>query len=61
VQVAIIPFIVGLYAQQPEGLAHLAPWEEGGKDKYAGRPIVIMGGTSSLGQYGMRTLSFIPW
>ncbi|OAX42517.1 GroES-like protein [Rhizopogon vinicolor AM-OR11-026] len=54
VQVAIIPFIVGLYAQQPEGLAHLAPWEEGGKDKYAGRPIVIMGGTSSLGQYAIQ-------
>ncbi|KAG2126311.1 chaperonin 10-like protein [Suillus clintonianus] len=51
VQVGIIPFAVALYAQQPEGLAHLAPWLEGGHGKYAGQPIVIMGGTSTLGQY----------
>ena len=27
-------------------------WEEGGRGKYAGQPIVIFGGASSLGQYG---------
>ncbi|KAJ8597487.1 medium-chain dehydrogenase/reductase like protein [Rhizopogon salebrosus TDB-379] len=54
VQVGIIPFAVALYAQQPEGLAYLAPWEEGGRDKYAGQPILIMGGASCLGQYAIQ-------
>lgn len=54
VQVGIIPFAVALYAQQPEGLAHLAPWIEGGNGNYAGQPIVIMGGASSLGQYAIQ-------
>lgn len=54
VQVGIIPFVVALYAQQPEGLAHLAPWLKGGNGKYAGKPILIMGGTSTLGQYAIQ-------
>jgi len=54
VQVGIVPFTIALYAQQPEGLAYLAPWEEGGRGKYAGQPIVIMGGASSLGQYAIQ-------
>ena len=29
-----------------------APWEEGGRSKYAGKPIVIFGGAGSVGQYG---------
>ena len=29
----------------------VAPWEEGGLGKYAGKPIVIFGGASSVGQY----------
>ncbi|EPT05495.1 hypothetical protein FOMPIDRAFT_83158 [Fomitopsis schrenkii] len=28
-----------------------APWEEGGRGKYAGKPIVVLGGASSVGQY----------
>lgn len=32
-----------------------APWEEGGLGKYAGKPIVIFGGASSVGQYGTST------
>lgn len=34
-----------------------APWEEGGRGKYAGNPIVIFGGAGSVGQYGMSNLS----
>lgn len=30
----------------------LAPWKEGGRGKYAGQPIVIFGGSSSVGQFG---------
>ncbi len=29
-----------------------APWEEGGQTKYAGKPAFIVGGSSSVGQYG---------
>ncbi|KIK44781.1 hypothetical protein CY34DRAFT_599256 [Suillus luteus UH-Slu-Lm8-n1] len=54
VQVALIPFVVALYAQRPEGLAYLAPWLEGGNGKYAGQPILIMGGTSTVGQYAIQ-------
>ncbi|KAI0715804.1 GroES-like protein [Cerioporus squamosus] len=32
-----------------------APWEEGGTTKYAGKPAFILGGASSVGQYGTRT------
>lgn len=60
-QVALIPFVVALYAQRPEGLAYLAPWLEGGNGKYAGQPILIMGGTSTVGQYGACKLNLIPW
>ena len=28
------------------------PWEDGGRGKYAGQPILILGGASSVGQYG---------
>lgn len=54
VQVATIPFVVALYAQRSEGLAYLAPWLEGGNGKHAGQPILIMGGTSTLGQYAIQ-------
>ncbi|KAG1865875.1 hypothetical protein DFJ58DRAFT_724269 [Suillus subalutaceus] len=50
VQVGIIPVVVALYARQPEGLGHITPWVEGGNGKYDGQPIVIIGGTSSVGR-----------
>jgi hypothetical protein len=28
------------------------PWQEGGRDKYAGTPIVVLGGSGSVGSYG---------
>ncbi|KAH9898242.1 GroES-like protein [Cubamyces lactineus] len=31
-----------------------APWEEGGLGKYAGKPIFILGGSSSIGQYAIQ-------
>ena len=42
-EVAISQFSVGLYP----------PWEEGGRGKYSGKPIVVLGGASSVGQSGM--------
>lgn len=35
-----------------------APWEEGGTTKFAGKPALIVGGATSVGQFGTRcTLS----
>lgn len=29
-----------------------APWKEGGPNKYTGKPIVLLGGSGSIGSYG---------
>lgn len=42
---------VGLYSPQL-GAGLTPPWVQGGQGKYAGRPILIMGGSSSVGSYG---------
>ncbi|KAI5120697.1 hypothetical protein M0805_007660 [Coniferiporia weirii] len=44
---------VGLYGNRSQpGLQKLIPpWEEGGKGLYANQPIVIFGGSTSVGQY----------
>jgi len=43
---------LGLYAPPDVGVAGLvAPWKESGKGKYRNKPIVILGGSSSVGQY----------
>lgn len=35
------------------GGANLTPfWRDGGRDKYSGTPIVVIGGASSNGQFG---------
>ena len=33
-----------------------APWEAGGLDRYAGKPAVVLGGTSAVGQAGMSVI-----
>ncbi|KAI0822577.1 GroES-like protein [Trametes gibbosa] len=39
---------------EAESLALKPFWEEGGKTAYAGKPILILGGASSLGQYAIQ-------
>jgi NADPH:quinone reductase-like Zn-dependent oxidoreductase len=34
------------------GAGLTAPWEAGGRGKYAGQPVVVLGGASSVGQFG---------
>lgn len=60
-QAATIPVgsaaaFIGLYGP---GLPFTAPWVEGGRGKYAGKPVVVLGGSSSVGQYGMCFLLII--
>ncbi|KAI0033277.1 GroES-like protein [Vararia minispora EC-137] len=49
---------VGLYAPfAPRGGAGLTPpWEEGGRGKYAGKPALVIGGASSVGQFALQLL-----
>jgi len=44
---------VGLFGPNDvkSGLGYAAPWEEGNAGKYAGQPIFIFGGSSSVGAY----------
>ena len=47
--------VFGLYDHEDGGIGNCGlspPWEEGGLGKYIGRPILIFGGASSVGQYG---------
>ncbi|KAF9232957.1 chaperonin 10-like protein [Melanogaster broomeanus] len=41
---------VGLYSEQL-GAGLTPPWVQGGPGKYAGNPILVMGGSSSVGSY----------
>lgn len=46
---------LGLYGKKNKprgGLELFPPWVEGGEGKYAGQPILIIGGSSSVGQFG---------
>jgi hypothetical protein len=41
----------GLYGDA-HGIGLTPPWAEGGLKKYSGDPIVVIGGSSSVGSYG---------
>ncbi|EJD07075.1 GroES-like protein [Fomitiporia mediterranea MF3/22] len=43
---------VGLYGDRPTGVQKYKPaWEDGGEGLYRGKPIVVFGGSTSVGQY----------
>ena len=43
-----------LYNQDPTAASVrlTAPWLEGGRGKYAGKPFLVFGGSSAVGQFG---------
>lgn len=46
---------IGLYGKSRKshgGAGLVAPWEQGGRDKYHNQPIIIIGGSSCVGQNG---------
>lgn len=46
---------IGLYGQSRKthgGAGLIAPWQEGGKDKYHNEPIIVIGGSSCVGYNG---------
>ncbi|KAH9906118.1 GroES-like protein [Epithele typhae] len=47
--------VTGMWAPEgPTSIGLPAPWEEGGTTKYAGKPAVIVGGSSSVGQFAIQ-------
>ncbi|KAA1477141.1 GroES-like protein [Dentipellis sp. KUC8613] len=38
----------------PDGAQLFPPWEQGGRGKYHDQPIVVIGGSSSVGQYALQ-------
>ncbi|KZT00561.1 GroES-like protein [Laetiporus sulphureus 93-53] len=64
-QLATIPLglstaAIGLfhYTAKSGSVGLYPPWEEGGEGRYAGRPIIIMGGSSSVGQFAIQLAKF---
>ncbi|EJD07034.1 GroES-like protein, partial [Fomitiporia mediterranea MF3/22] len=46
---------IGLYGDRPAGVQKYTPcWVEDGEDLYRGKPIVIFGGSSTVGQYAIQ-------
>ena len=46
---------LGLYnTKANKGIELFPPWEEGGRNKYAGQPFFAYGGSSSVGQHSER-------
>ncbi len=56
--------VTGLYGGkiptgELRGAGLTPPWAEGGHGKYAGTPILVLGGASSVGQQGMFNCSLL--
>ncbi|KAG6856274.1 hypothetical protein H0H87_005959 [Tephrocybe sp. NHM501043] len=51
IPVALAAAVVGLYLPNPYGAAITAPFDKAGRGRYPGRPIVVLGGATSVGQY----------
>lgn len=47
---------IGLYGRT-NGVGLMPPWKHGGVGKYRNMPILIFGGSGSVGNYGRRRLS----
>ncbi|TCD61761.1 hypothetical protein EIP91_007963 [Steccherinum ochraceum] len=50
VPLALATAALGLY-NAGNGVGLVAPWKEGGRGKYAGQPLVLLGGSTSVGQF----------
>jgi len=58
IPLALATAALGLYGaavtQGQGGLGLTPPWEDAGRDKYAGKPILVFGGASSVGQIAIQ-------
>lgn len=51
--VAIAVTVVGLYSPKPHAAGLVAPFELSDRGRDAGKPFLVFGGASSVGQYGV--------
>ncbi|KAF5342021.1 hypothetical protein D9611_002056 [Ephemerocybe angulata] len=54
IPVTITAAYVAFYSSKPNGLGLKAPVVPGGKGKYSGTPVVVLGGASSVGQFAIQ-------
>jgi NADPH:quinone reductase-like Zn-dependent oxidoreductase len=62
---AVATAAFGLYSARPTdnqrgGAALIPPWANGGRNKYAGEPILVIGGSSAVGQQGDHPVHATP-
>ncbi|KAG5637952.1 hypothetical protein H0H81_002480 [Sphagnurus paluster] len=51
IPVALATALIGLYLPKPYGMGLLSPLDSVNRGRYAGKPLVIIGGATSVGQY----------
>ncbi|KAJ7673731.1 chaperonin 10-like protein [Mycena polygramma] len=54
IPVGLFTSLHALYAQPPDGAGLVSPVSPGGRGKYAGQPIVILGGAGATGHYALQ-------
>ncbi|KZP13236.1 GroES-like protein [Athelia psychrophila] len=54
VPVGVATAAIGLYQTADFGAGLTAPWEQGGKGKYEGKPLLVLGGAGSVGSYAIQ-------
>ncbi|EIW77971.1 GroES-like protein [Coniophora puteana RWD-64-598 SS2] len=52
--IAFLAAVIGTYQPPPHGLGIATPWSASGRSAHAGSPIVVLGGTSNVGQYAIQ-------
>ena len=57
--VTLATVVIGFYMPKPHGVGLKEPFDAAGQGAYAGKPIFIVGGATSVGQFGTLLIYFI--
>ena len=57
--VALAAVVIGFYMPKPHGVGLKEPFDAAGQGAYSGKPIFIVGGATSVGQFGTLLIYFI--
>ena len=52
IPVCVTAAFLGLYNTKPYGAGYIAPLDNSARGKYAGKPLIVVGGAGSVGQFG---------
>jgi hypothetical protein len=58
---AIAAAVVGLYCVEPYGAGLTFPLETSERGMCSGKPLLVLGGATSVGQYGISTHYIYAW